>query len=121
MLLPSLIVLDEAISASEGSLDPLGLYSVADALGVLLAPGVRERQRHPRFLTAVCASAVVCSDFGPDIVAADDISEPWQIFEWYIVEGLVRRIRPGDRLRGLPGRDKVTSTVNGQLPVSRSR
>ncbi len=29
---------------SEGSIDPLGLYPIADALGVRLVPGVRERQ-----------------------------------------------------------------------------
>ena len=28
---------------SEGTIDPLGLYSIADALGTKLAPGIRER------------------------------------------------------------------------------
>jgi hypothetical protein len=86
VLLPALTVLDEAESASEVSIDPLGLYSIADALGVRLVPGVRERQRRPRFLTLLCASAVVCQNFPPDSVAEDGVSEPWQVFEWYVVE-----------------------------------
>lgn len=122
MLLPALTLLDEAESASEVSIDPLGLYSIADALGVRLVPGVRERQRRPRFLTLLCASAAVCKDFEPDRVADDGISEPWQVFEWYVVEALVRRIADNGRLRNLPGRDKVFSAVvHDHVPVSARR
>ena len=31
----------------------MGMYSIADALAVQLAPGIRERQSRPRFLTAL--------------------------------------------------------------------
>ncbi|HEX3684957.1 MAG TPA: hypothetical protein VHU83_20645 [Bryobacteraceae bacterium] len=122
VLLPALTLLDEAESASEVSIDPLGLYSIADALGVRLVPGVRERQRRPRFLTLLCASAAVCQDFEPDSVADDRISQPWQVFEWYVVEALVRRIDDNGRLRNLPGRDKVFSAVvQDHVPVSARR
>ena len=104
-------MLDEAVSASEGSIDPLGLYSIADNLAVQLVPGVRERQRRPRFLTVICASAAVCQHFEPDSVAKDDLSEPWQVFEWYLVEGLIRRITDNDRLRNLPGRENVIAVL----------
>jgi hypothetical protein len=42
--------------SQEGSIDPLGTYPIADALAVRLAPGVRERQSRPRFLTAMAVS-----------------------------------------------------------------
>ena len=38
-LLPRLTLLDEADAKSEGSLDPLGLYAIADRLAVRLVPG----------------------------------------------------------------------------------
>lgn len=51
-ILPFLSQFDPPEQA-EGSLDPLGLYAIADALGVRLAPGVRERQSKPRGLLPV--------------------------------------------------------------------
>ena len=38
--------------ASEGTLDPLGLYLLADQLATKLVPAVRERTIRIRFLTA---------------------------------------------------------------------
>ena len=38
---------------SEGSLDPLGLYQIADQLAIQLVPAVRERMLRIRFLTAM--------------------------------------------------------------------
>ncbi len=62
---------------SEGSIDPLGLYQIADNLAVKLISGVRERQSHPRFLTAIAVSMSLCTDFEDGVVAADGVSEPW--------------------------------------------
>lgn len=104
-----------------GSLDPLGMYAIADALAVLLAPGVRERQSRPRFLTAMAVSYAVCSGFEEDRIANDGISEPWQVFEWYVVEGLVRSSGTSGRLVRVPGTEKVTSAVRAGVPVSASR
>src|SRR5690606_398340 len=106
MLMPFLSDKDP-VASSEGTLDPLRLYQIADALGVKLIPGIRERMRHPRFLTLTAVSLAVCSDFDDDVLAKDGVSEPWQVFEWYVVEGLVRCIKDKDLIRGLPGTDKV--------------
>ena len=43
---------------TEGGIDPLGLAAIADRLGTKLVPGVRERQQHPRFLTARSESPI---------------------------------------------------------------
>ena len=45
--------------ASEGTLDPLGLYQIADQLAVLLVPAVRERMQRIRFLSAMAVGALV--------------------------------------------------------------
>lgn len=120
MLLPLLTEPDPVVS-SEGSLDPLGLYAVADSLATRLIPGVRERQSHPRFLTSITVAMAVCSEFDEETVAADGVSEPWQVFEWYVVEGLVRTISDGSRIRGLPGREKALTAIKDGVPLSASR
>lgn len=108
--------------SSEGSLDPLGLYPIADDLGLKLVPGVRERQSHPRFLTTIAVSAAVCQDFEEDTVAKDGTSEPWLVFEWLFTEGLVRRAQDGSELVGLPGSQKVRHAVfRDQVPLSAKR
>ncbi|CAD71598.1 MAG TPA: hypothetical protein DDX19_11585 [Rhodopirellula baltica] len=106
MLMPRLSEADPAESA-EGSIDPLGMYPIADALASRMVPGVRERQTLPRFLTTIAVSLSLCSVFDEDTVADDGVSEPWQVFEWYVVEGLARATSDPKLLRGLPGRDKA--------------
>ncbi len=106
----------------EGSIDPLGIYAIADALAVRMIPGVRERQQHPRFLTSIAVSLSLCSEFPDDLIAADGISEPWQVFEWYLVEGLVRTSKERkQQLRGLPGRDKAAVAIEDGVPLSAKR
>lgn len=70
MLTPLLSEADPKASV-EGSIDPLGIYAVADALAVRMIPGVRERQQHPRFLTSIAVSLSLCSEFPADLIAAD--------------------------------------------------
>lgn len=120
MLMPLLSEADPKVSA-EGSIDPLGMYAIADALAVQMVPGVRERQTHPRFLTSVAVSLSLCSELGDDIVAADGISEPWQVFEWYFVEGMVRTTKDASLLRGLPGQEKAKSAIKDEVPLSEKR
>jgi hypothetical protein len=53
---------------SEGTLDPLRLYRIADQLALPLVPAVRERMQRIRFLTAAAAGALmreVLEDFAP--------------------------------------------------------
>jgi hypothetical protein len=118
---PLLTERDDAES-SEGGIDPLGLYTIADALGVRLVPGVRERQSHPRFLTAMSVSLAVCGDpsFEDEAVAVDGVSEPWLVFEWYLVEGIARGAERGETL-GLPGSQKAASAIADGVPLSATR
>lgn len=120
MQTPLLTEADPATSA-EGPGDPIGLYAIADALAVRLVPGVRERQQHPRFLTVMAVSQAVCSEFGEDVIAKDGVSEPWQVFEWYVVEGLVRTLGETDEVRGLLGRDKAARALRDKVPLSAAR
>jgi len=113
---PLLTERDRAESAEDG-IDPLGTEPLADALAVRLVPGVRERMRHPRFLTAMAVSLEVCRDFDEEALAADRVSEPWQVFEWYLVEGLVRTAESEDRL-GLPGSQKASKAIADGVPLS---
>jgi len=118
--MPFLSAKDPAAS-SEGTLDPLGLYQIADALAVRLVPGIRERMKHPRFLTLTAVSLSVCSSFDDDTLAKDGVSEPWQVFEWHVVEGLVRSVIDKGQLVGLPGNDKVLRSIRDGVPVSARR
>ena len=106
---------------SEGTIDPLGLYSIADALGTKLAPGIRERQDHPRFLTAVAAGLVICARFPEQTIAKDEVSEPWQVFEWFVVEGLVRAAETSKEKIGIPGRGKVEDAIKDKVHLTAKR
>lgn len=118
-LAPLLTEKDEAES-SEGGIDPLGTEPLADALAVRLAPGVRERQRHPRFLTAMAVSLGICQDLDEETVAADGISAPWMVFEWYLVEGLIRTADASETV-GTPGSLKAARAIADGVPLSAKR
>ena len=108
--------------SSEGGIDPLGTESVADELGVALSPGVRERQSHPRFLTATCVSLSLCEEYPADAFARDGLTPPWLVFEWYVVEGLVRNLGNNSAdLAGLPGRNKAALALKDGVPLSPRR
>ncbi|KKO19767.1 MAG: hypothetical protein BROFUL_01525 [Candidatus Brocadia fulgida] len=108
----------DKVADSEGSLDPLGLSLIADRLGTRLVPGVRERMRHPRFLTAMAAGAFVCAEFDDDQVAGDGITPPYQVYEWYAVQALVGTFRNAtSEILGLPGREKATDAMRKGKPL----
>ena len=112
-VLPFLSTFDPPEQA-EGSLDPLGLYSIADALGVRLAPGVRERQSKPRYLTLALVGFAACGD---DVMEAGDKKQlpAWLVYEWLVVESLVRHFRGKQpALHGVPGQGKVQATIDAQ-------
>src|SRR6185295_15158411 len=73
---------------SEGTLDPLGLYQIADQLAVQLVPAVRERMQRIRFLTGMTVGALVTEGLedNPDIRDAS----PYLVWEWLVVEALMR-------------------------------
>jgi len=109
---------------SQGTLDPLGLYTISDRLATRLAPGLRERMKHPRYLTAIAVGSVVCSPFDENELAKDELSPPWQVYEWYVASALVKRYGPDDpgkQLLGMPGREKTTRCMRENVPLNASR
>jgi hypothetical protein len=87
--------------ASEGTLDPLGLYTIADQLAVQLVPAVRERMQRVRFLTAMTVGAFVTqeSEIRPD---HGDV-HPSLVWEWLVVEALIRTRGEDPALWGVAG------------------
>ena len=69
---------------SEGALDPLGLYQIADHLAVQLVPAVRERMQRIRFLTAIAVGAPVTAGLEEDTRQRD--ASPNLVWEWLVVE-----------------------------------
>ena len=110
----------DPVRSAEGALDPLGLYAIADNLAVKLVPGIRERMSHPRFLTAIAVGAAINRDLDEELLAADGQSEPYMVYEWHAVEGLVRK-RGEDGLSGLPGILKTRECMKQGLKLSAAR
>ena len=101
---------------SEGSLDPLGLYRIADQLAVQLVPAVRERMQRIRFLTAMVVGSFVIEDLEGDPRHRD--GAPYLVWEWLVVEALIREISDDASIRGVPG-SGVTRTALAQHGVRR--
>lgn len=86
---------------SEGTLDPLGLYQIADQLAVQLVPAVRERMQRIRFLTAIAVGALVTEGLEDDPAFRD--ASPYLVWEWLVVESLIRTKSDDPSLWGVPG------------------
>ncbi|MFN8007527.1 MAG: hypothetical protein U0V70_10985 [Terriglobia bacterium] len=86
---------------SEGALDPLGLYQIADQLAVKLVPAVRERMQRVRFLTAMAVGALVTEGLEDDPKQRD--ASPYLVWEWLVVEALIRKMTDDPALWGVPG------------------
>lgn len=86
---------------SEGTLDPLGLFQIADQLGELLVPAVRERMQRIRFLTAMAVGAFVTEGLEEDFLERD--ASPYLVWEWLVVEALVRERGDNPEIWGVPG------------------
>ena len=86
---------------SEGSLDPLGLYQIADQLAMQLVPAVRERMLRIRFLTAMAVGSLVIEDLEGDPGHPD--ATPYLVWEWLVVEALTREMGDDPSIRGVPG------------------
>ncbi len=112
----------QTLENAQGTLDPLGLYTIADRLALRLAPGLRERMKHPRYLTAIAVGSVICSRFDEDELASDELSPPWQVYEWLVASALVKRFeKDNNQLLGLPGREKTTKAMRDKVPLSVDR
>lgn len=99
-ILPNLSRFDP-LSTSEGTLDPLGLYQIADQLAVSLVPSVRERMSRIGFLVAMTISATVVEELEGRQGHRD--AAPHLIWEWLVIEALVRAAADGDMPWGIPG------------------
>ncbi|WP_164104206.1 hypothetical protein [Candidatus Laterigemmans baculatus] len=86
---------------SEGTLDPLGLYQIADQLAVRLVPAVRERMQRVRFLTTMALGALVVEGLESD-PEQPEVS-PFLVWEWLTVESIVRSRGDGGIPLGVPG------------------
>jgi hypothetical protein len=99
----------DPVGTSEGTLDPLGLYQIADQLAVQLVPAVRERMRRIRFLTAMAVGAMVTEGLKEDLEYLD--ASPYLIWEWLVVEAIVRQMADGNESFGVPGRHMARRAV----------
>src|SRR5687767_10540723 len=87
--------------SSEGTLDPMGLYQIADQLAVKLVPSVRERMQRIRFLTAMAVGSLVTEDL--DEAQPQRDAAPYLVWEWLVVEALIRPRDTDEELWGVPG------------------
>ena len=95
---------------SEGTLDPLGLYQIADQLAVQLVPAVRERMRRIRFVTAMAVGAIVTEGLEQYPKHLD--ASPYLIWEWLVVEAIVRQMADGSDIGGVPGRHMARRAID---------
>lgn len=96
--------------STEGTLDPMGLYQIADQLAVQLVPAVRERMQRIRFLTAMAVGALVTQDLEHDFRKTD--ASPYLVWEWLIVEALIRTLRDDPEIWGVPGTRVAQEAIN---------
>ena len=96
---------------SEGSLDPLGLYQIADQLAIQLVPAVRERMQRIRCLTAMAVGSLVIEDLESEPRHRD--ASPYLVWEWLVVEALTRNMADDGAIWGVPGTG-VTRTALAQ-------
>jgi len=98
--LPFLTAYDPS-GSSEGSLDPLGLYLIADQLAMKLVPGVRERMLRVRFLTPMAVGSLVTEGLAAHPLHPE--TPPFMVWEWLVVEAIIRTFINDPDLWGLPG------------------
>jgi len=119
LLLPSLTRADPS-EIGEGTLDPLGLASLADLLADEIAPEVTARMRRVRFVTAMAASAVVTQGL-EDHARTEGAPTPSIAFEWYVVSALGRSgDLPPRATAATPGIQKARAALVARRPLDAS-
>jgi hypothetical protein len=105
----------------EGSIDPLGLGTLADHLADELLPGMTARMWRPRFLTAIAVASTLVEPF-EDRLAVDETTPPWLALEWYYVEAMAG-VSDGEdgTLRRVPGIDKARRARRDGVPMNARR
>lgn len=97
---------------SEGTLDPLGLYLLADQLATHLVPSVRERMQRIRFLTAATVGSWLTEDIEPNPRYPQ--LPPFLVWEWLVVEAIVRSSTDEERAKGVPGNQVTRNAIDRQ-------
>lgn len=110
LLPPALSELDLVLE-SDASIDPLGLQATYERLADRILPGVTVRMTRPRFLTAMAVGAHVCAGWDDEDLAADGVSPPWIVFEWFVVESLVRCLDSLTDSHQIAGIQKVSRAI----------
>ena len=96
----------------------MGLQPGYERLADRLLPAVTVRMGNPRLVTAMPVGARVCEGWDTDVVAADEITPPWLVWEWLVVEAFVRAEESLREVSGVPGTRKVRRALRTQRPVS---
>ncbi len=96
----------DALANGGGSLDPMGLYAIADRMATTLVPGVRERMSKLRYLTASAYGAEVCRGMSDEPMLQARL-EPYMALEFHLVSGWIYQFREREgEIAGLPGIQK---------------
>lgn len=81
---------------------------VHERLAERILPHLDERMERPRFITALVVGARVCDEFGSDELAADGVTPPWLVFDWYAADALLRGTGSGPLYLPRPRRGFAT-------------
>jgi hypothetical protein len=119
MLVPYRTLADPE-TQGEGSIDPLGLATLADRLADWMLPGMTARMWRPRFLTAMAVTALIVEPCA-DELAADGVTPPWLVLEWLCVEALAGVREGTENLRRVPGIDKARRALSDGVPMNADR
>lgn len=111
----------DALTNGGGSLDPMGLYAIADRLATLMVPGVRERMSNLRYLTAAAVGAELCREIKPQ-QGWQTRTQPYMAFEWHMVQGWIFQFQKDqESIAGMPGIQKAQECFDRGLPLDASR
>jgi hypothetical protein len=107
--------------SGEGSLDPLRLAPLSEALAEEILPGVTNRMSRIRFLTGIAVSSSVCAALD-DLPPKDGVSTPYLAFEWHLIEAIARRSGglADSALRSVPGINKARAVTSRSAHLSSS-
>jgi hypothetical protein len=119
MLIPYRTLSDPEVQG-EGSIDPLGLATLADRLADWVLPGMTARMWRPRFLTAMALTSLVVEPFAEEL-AVDRSTPPWLVLEWYYVEAAAAIKDGREGLRRVPGIDKARQALRDGVPMNADR
>lgn len=118
-LAPPILTAVDPAEDSEASIDPFATQAGYERLAERIYPYVTVRMARPRFITSIAAAALVCQPF-QDELAADGVSPPHLVFEWYVAEGFVLRRSEfsEEEWRRFPGSTKVERALRDGRRVS---